>query len=101
MAVPRWRRGFAMAEIVESREGKRGFSFQQSFPCWSETTRDCVDALCEATEWAVLTVLALTRTSDAEIGAPAFGGLGHPKLRAPGVHLENHSRILQPPGTQL
>lgn len=33
MAVPRWRREFAMAEIVESREGKRGFLFQQSSPC--------------------------------------------------------------------
>lgn len=101
MAVPRWRREFAMAGIVESREGKRGFLFQRSFPCCSEKTRDCVDALCEAMKWAVFTVLALNRTSDAEIGAPAFGGLGYPKLRAPGVHLENHSRILQPSSTQL
>lgn len=58
MAVPRWRREFAMAEIVESREGKRGFLFQRSFPCCSEKTRDCVDALCSM-KWAVFTVLAL------------------------------------------
>lgn len=45
----------------------------------------------------MLTVLALPwyiRTGDAEIGAPAFGGLGFSKLGAAAVHLENHDRIL-------
>jgi hypothetical protein len=84
MAVPRWRRELTMAEIVELQEGKRGFLFQQSFPLLKRDTTYCVDALCEAVRWAVLTVLALNSDQRHENRGPGIWRSWLPQFRCQG-----------------
>lgn len=92
-----------MAEIVGSREGKRGFLFLVS--CFSShslaeaRTRCTVWMHCVRERGGLCSLCWLCiRTGDAGIGAPAFGGLAPP---AQGVRGSSRTPRSQPSSTQL
>lgn len=92
-----------MAEIVGSREGKRGFLFLvsrlSSHSLAEARTRCTVWMHCVRERGGLCSLCWLCiRTGDAGIGAPAFGGLAPP---AQGVRGSSRTPRSQPSSTQL
>lgn len=95
MAVPRWRVSSRWRRLL-NHERENVVSCFSSHSLVAARTRWTVWMHCVRERGGLCSLCWLyIRTGDAEIGAPAFGGLGFSKLRASGVHLENHDRILQ------